>query len=120
MLLVELFYSFFWCITISFIWFYTDSFLYYSQLFGIFSKTRLKYQHFLLQNPKSYFSDFLFQKSLEENNRIKKFCLKLISCQLCLPFWLALIITLIAGNVLLAAPTYIVTISFLLGIKHLL
>ena len=120
MLLVELFYSFFWCSTISFVWFYTDFFLYYAQLFNVFTKTRLSYQSFLLSNPNSYFSDFLFQRSLNEDNRFKKFCLKLLSCSLCLPFWLALILSLIAGNILLTAPIYITTICFLLGIKHLL
>lgn len=118
MLLADLFYGFFWTCAISFIWFYTDSFVYYSQLFRVFNKTRLEFQSYLLVKPSSLFTDFLAVKASSESNVVKKFVLKLSSCILCFSFWVAIAVCLFIGNVGLTAPTYILTISFLLGIKN--
>ena len=118
MLLADLFYGFFWTCTISFIWFYTDSFLYYSQLFRIFNKTRREFQSYLLTEPNILFTDFLAIKASNKSNICKKFILKLLSCVLCFSFWIAVAVCLFIGNIGLTAPVYILTISFLLGIKN--
>lgn len=120
MAFVEIFYSICWISTISILWFYTDGFLYYSQLLGIFENTRYSYQAFLKDNPTSFFSDYLYAKSLETNNRFFKFLLKLLSCPFCLLVWFSLIAAFLQTNLLAVGPIYIGSLFIVLQIKRML
>lgn len=120
MLLVEIFYSVFWVSAILTIWFYTDWFIHYTQLFGIAENYRLKYTSYISKNNDSYFPDFLYQESLKVRNKIFKFLLKMVSCVFCLTFWMSLLSSIICGNVLIAAPTYVISLIILLQIKKMM
>lgn len=120
MLIVDLFYGIFWVLMVSVIWFYTDAFIYYTQLFGIFENTRLKFSTFLKNNPDSFFPDFLIKQASLEPNRFKKFLLKLLGCPLCLNVWLSVVTAILLNNLLLVAPIYIMSLLILLGIKRLI
>jgi len=87
--LVEIFYGIFWVSLISICWFYTDWIIHYTQLFGIAKNFRIKLQAFVKQHPDKYFPDYLYICSLNTNNNVKKFILKLLSCPFCLNFWLS-------------------------------
>ena len=106
--------------TISIIWFYTDTFLYYSQLFEIFESDRLQYVSYVSKNPDKYFPDFLHEKGLRAENKFAKFLYKLISCPFCLIFWLSVGSSLICNNLLLIAPTYVISLFINLQIKKLI
>jgi hypothetical protein len=118
--LVEIFYSTFWVSAFSVIWFYTDWFIHYTQLFGIAENQRLKYISFIAENPDKYFPDFLHEMSLHTDNKIIKFILKLVSCPLCLSFWLSGITALVYTNASIIAPVYIISLFILLQIKKML
>lgn len=120
MLILELFYCVFWVSMISVIWFYTDTVLYYSQLLGVFKKTCLKFSKYIKENPTKYFPDFLYKESLYTDNRVLKFGLKLLSCPFCLIFWLALLTSFLAQNLLLLAPVYVLSLFVTLGIKRMI
>lgn len=120
MAFVEIFYSICWISSISIVWFYTDWFVHYSQLFKVMETTRLLYQSFLIENPKAFFPDYLYTKSIETNNRYRKFVLKLISCPFCLLVWMSLAAALYYSNVLLAAPIYIGSLFIVLQTKRML
>ena len=120
MLIVEIFYCSFWISAISVIWFYTDWFIHYSQLLKIAEDLRLRYSSFIKDYPTRYFPDFLYDRSLVTNNRYFKFILKLISCPLCLIFWLSVISALVCSNIIIAAPVYILSLFIVLQIKKLL
>jgi len=106
--------------TLSVIWFYTDTFLYYSQLFGIFENTRLCYISYINKNSDKYFPDFLHEQGLKYDNKLIKFLCKLVSCPFCLIFWLAILVSLSYGSLLVFAPVYICSVAITLGIKKLL
>jgi hypothetical protein len=120
MLIVEIFYCTFWISAISIIWFYTDWFIHYSQLLKIAENVRLKYTFFIKNNPTKYFPDFLYELSMNTSNRYFKFLLKLISCPLCLIFWLSAIFALANSNIIIAAPVYILSLFIVLQIKRML
>jgi hypothetical protein len=120
MLIVEIFYCTFWISAISIIWFYTDWFIHYSQLLKIAENVRLKYTSFIKNDPTKYFPDFLYDLSLGSNNRYFKFILKMVSCPLCLIFWLSVMSALVCSNIIIAAPVYILSLFIVLQIKKLL
>ena len=119
MLTVEIFYGVFWVSAISVVWFCTDWFIYYSQLFNFAKITRLEYEFFIKQNPNKYFPDFLFEKSLDSNNRFKRFMYKMLSCPFCLMAWLSLIASFICSAFIIAAPVYVISLFILLQIKKM-
>lgn len=116
----EIFYSVFWISAISIIWFYTDWVDYYLQLLGIFKNFRLRYKAFVVDNPNSYFPDFLYKLSLRVENRVAKFLLKLVSCPFCLIFWLSSASGMICSNLLIVAPVYVLSMFILLQIKKMI
>ena len=120
MLMVEIFYSVFWISALSVIWFYTDWFVPYTQLFGIFENIRLQYANFIKNNPTSYFPDFLYQQSLNTDNKLIKFVYKLVSCPFCLIFWLSVSSSLIYCEPIITAPVYILSLFIVLQIKKML
>lgn len=120
MLFVDFFLGTFWTTLISIVWFRTDWFIHYTQLFGIAEQTRLKYTFFIKNNPEKYLPDFLFEQSLNTDNRIIKFVYKLASCPLCTMFWLSLGISLIFANVVLTAPVYVCSLFIFLQIKKMI
>ena len=67
-----------------------------------------------------YMPDFLFERSLLTDNRYKKFAFKLVSCPFCLGFWLAIVASFGIGNILTAAPIYIISLLLLLQIKKMI
>jgi hypothetical protein len=119
MLTEAFFYCIFWIVAVSIIWFYTDTVLYYSQLFGLFRILRLEYTSYIKANPTKYFPDFLFQKSLDTNNKLLKFLYKLLSCPFCTTVWLSVLGAIVLHNLFLIAPLYVISIVLLLGIKNL-
>jgi hypothetical protein len=106
--------------TFAIVWFYTDTFLYYSQLFGIFENTRLRYTAFINKNPDKYFPDFLHERGLAFENKFIKFLCKLVSCPFCLILWLSLFASLCVLNIFLTAPIYIISLVITFGTKKLL
>lgn len=120
MLLEEIFYSTFWISAISIIWFYTDWFIQYSQLLGIAEKTQLEYFSYVIENPYGYFTDFLYEQSLKTDDKCTKFLYKLLSCPLCLLFWLAIFASEICGHLVIAAPVYVLSLVIVLQIKRMI
>ena len=118
--LLEIFHSIFLISAISVIWFYTDWVDYYLQLFGIFQEFRLKYRSFVLDNPDKYFPDFLYSCSLQTNNRLLKFFLKLLGCPFCLIFWFSVLACVVAQDFLLLGTFYICSLFIVLQIKKLI
>jgi hypothetical protein len=120
MLLQEIFYSTFWISMFSVIWFYTDWFVHYSTFFGVAGKLLLEYVCFVAENQHKYFPDFLYEKTLNIDNQIIKFAGKLLSCPLCLHVWLALGAAIVYGNLIIAAPVYILSLLIVFQIKKML
>jgi hypothetical protein len=116
----EIFYSVFWISALSIIWFYTDWVQYYLQLLGIFKTTQLKYKSFIVDNPNKYFPDFLYSISLNVDNRLGKFLLKLISCPFCLVFWLSSFSGILCNNLLNVGPVYVLSMFILLQIRKMI
>lgn len=110
MLLQDIFLSTFWVTTILIVWFSTDWFLHYSQLLNVCKDLRMKYSSFIQKNPNKYFSDFLYKESLKTSNRFVKFVYKMLSCPLCVGFWLSLFITGLFFNIILVAPVYVLSL----------
>lgn len=110
MLLQDIFLSTFWVTTLLIIWFSTDWFLHYTQLLNACKLLRMQYSAFLQKNPTKYFPDFLYKESLKTSNRFVKFLYKMLSCPLCMSFWLALLVTGLMSNLILIAPTYVLSL----------
>lgn len=119
MLTAELFYCTFWVTAISIVWFFTDTLFYYSKLLGIFENLMLEYAAYANKHKKEklFFTDFLFSKALNTESSIKKFLLKVSSCVFCLPVWFSIAASALAGNLMLAAPVYVLSLIMLLKIK---
>ena len=120
MLFLDFFLGTCWVAAFGIIWFCTDWFIHYSQLFGCFENTRLKYADFILKNNDKYFPDFLYQRSLLITNRFLKFTLKLASCPFCLLIWISAAFAFLVGHFLLAAPIYVGSLLILLIVKKLM
>ena len=120
MLLQEIFYSISWICMISTIWFYTDWFIDYCTLLGVLRNTTLEFFSFIAENPNKYFPDFLYEKALAKDNQCLKFLAKLATCPLCMLVWLSVAASIFCGNLLAAAPIYIISLLIVLQIKNLL
>lgn len=107
MLSSEFFFSIFWLSTISLVWFNTDWFIHYSELFGIFTTTKEEYKLYIERYPEKYFPDFLHQISLNKEQKVLKFVMKLVSCPFCLLLWMSIITALLFLTLKHAAPLYI-------------
>jgi hypothetical protein len=118
MLTVEFFYLIFWNVLLSIIWFKSDWILYYSQLLGVAPNFRLQYSKFIKTNSNLFFPDFLYKCSLDTDNKIKKFILKMISCPVCFLFWSSVIGSSIMQDVRLTAPIYVISLFIFLQIKN--
>ncbi len=90
------------------LWFYSDFFAYYVKTFKFILPKKI-YQWLLIeeflnnQDPNLSFDsyiEYLFVKRSFTNSFKVKFFLKLFSCVLCFSFWVALILSLIFGNIL--------------------
>ena len=119
MLVEQIFYSTFWVSTFSIIWFCTDWFVHYSQLFGIWENMRLQYTSHILKNKDDFFPDFLYKKSLQTNNKLNKFLLKLVSCPFCLNFWFAVLAGFICKDFIVVGPVYVMSVFILLQIRKM-
>lgn len=96
---------------ILFLWFNTHVFYEYCKLLG-FGKCFKKFEE---QPPEVTFPQYLFIKrnEISKNNRFVLFFLKLISCPLCLGFWISVCMcTHTALTVLYILPVYIVSVFF--------
>lgn len=120
MLLTEIFYSTFWVSMISIIWFYTDWFVHYGQLLGFAINLRLEYLSYVIENPDSYFPDFLYEKSLASDDHIIKFLAKVVSCPFCLITWLSVGASFVYGDFIMTAPVYILSLFIVLQIKRMI
>ena len=114
---VDFFLGVSWVSFVAIIWFCTDWFSHYSQLFGVFEATRLRYTSFILGGEKRYFPEFLYSISLDTTNRVCKFGLKLLSCPFCLLAWLSIAAGTLLQSWWLIAPIYVTSLIILLHIK---
>lgn len=118
MAIVQIFYCSFWISAFSVIWFYTDWLLHYIELFGFANSLKIKYLEYISLNPNKFFPDFLYEQSLEKDNRFVKFISKLVSCPVCLMAFLSIFSSILCLNFLLAAPIYIISLFIVLKIKN--
>lgn len=119
MLLLEIFYCVSWVSALAIIWFYTDWITDYCQLLEICHDLRLNYLSFVIENPSSYFPDFLYEKSLETNDPALKFLAKLGTCPFCLIAWMSLFAAVISHDILITAPVYICSLFIVLQTKKM-
>jgi hypothetical protein len=99
---------------INFLWFNTHAFYEYCMLLG-FGKYFKKFEE---SPPEITFPQYLFIKrnEISKNNRIVLFLIKLISCPLCLSFWVTVTICIcLTVPSLLILPVYIISI-FVYGV----
>ena len=117
MVIAQIFYSTFWISAISIVWFYTDWFVHYSHLIGVFEQTRNEYLNYITENTDKYFPDFLHTKSMNTENKLLKFILKVVSCPFCLLVWFSISINTrwSGGNKLLMLQIYSKTTQCQLG-----
>jgi hypothetical protein len=99
---------------LNFIWFNTHVFYEYCKLFGL----GRYFKKFEEQPPEITFPQYLFIKKNEisKNSSVVLFFVKLVSCPLCLSFWLTVIIcNCLTISILLILPVYIASV-FLYGV----
>lgn len=114
----EIFYSVFWISAVGVVWFYTDWFIHYTQLLNVAKKTRIKYTRYIIENPKSYFPNYLCSLCENVNNPWLKFVTKMSCCEFCLLWWLSTFAGLWHANLLIIAPVYIISLIIVLQIKR--
>ena len=91
-------------VTILFVWFKTDAFYEYVKLFGI----RFLIEGFEQVSANITYPQYLFiNRSKITNNKALIFVIKLITCPLCLSFWLCLCGGIVLGSIALMFPLYI-------------
>lgn len=101
-------------VTIMIIWFKTNAFVEYCNvlnlkflLFGYQSNTNLTFPQYLYVKSQTLFKSTIFQ-----------FLAALISCPLCLGFWLSVVVASLYGAVLLTPVFYIsILVSYFLTIR---
>lgn len=96
---------------INFLWFNTHAFYEYCMLLG-FGKYFKKFEEL---PPEITFPQYLFikRKELSKDNRFILFCLKLVSCPLCVSVWLTFCTCLVMSfSFLYILPIYVCSISF--------
>lgn len=77
----------FWIVFILFIWMDTDFFTHWSKLLGLRKKLKIdKWESYKSIDPKISYLDYLF---MTHNG----FFTKLISCRVCILFWIVLVFT---------------------------
>jgi hypothetical protein len=119
--LVEIFYCTFWVSAAAIVWFYTDWITDYCQLLQIAHQLRLDYLTYLIENPGSFFPDFLYEQALTKtNDPAIKFIAKLGNCPFCLLPWLSLIAAIMTRDLSLAAPVYVLSLFIVLQIKRMI
>jgi hypothetical protein len=98
------------------LWFYSDFFAYYVKLFKFVIPSKL-YTNLLVeeylnnQNPDiqtSSYIEYLYIKKYFFANFYGKFFLKLLSCIICFTTWVAIIISLILGNILFVGLVFLI------------
>lgn len=121
MVFVNIFYCVFWVVMLLILWFKTDWVLHYCELLKIFKTFRSDFKQFLNINSHLYFPDFIYEKTYTSTNPLVKFLGKLISCPLCLGFWLSFGVCMLFGlNIILIAPIYVISLFIFLQIKKLI
>ena len=104
--MINFLYSLGFITTFLIVWFQTDAFVEYCKVFG------LKKFLFGYDNPELTFPQYLYSKrNVFCKNRFSLFYIKLITCPICLSFWLCLISGTIIHN-FLAIPLLYVTSLF--------
>jgi hypothetical protein len=98
------------------LWFYSDFFAFYLRLFKVLIPSKI-YNWFLIeeylnnQDPNlivDSYIEYLYIKRILEPSFIIQFFLKLFSCIICLSTWVAIIISLIYGNLLYFGLVFII------------
>lgn len=114
--MVEFFYSLTFTVFFLIIWFKTDVFYQYCELFDM---------HWFLfgytENSTLTFPQYLYTKRhLITKSKYLLFYFKLISCPLCLGFWLSMLFTTVFSSLLLLPAVYLFSIlTFLIFSKFL-
>lgn len=98
------------------LWFYSDFFAYYLKSFKILIPSKI-YEWLLIDNylnnqdvnstPDNYI-EYLFLKRSFTKSFKTKFFLKLFSCITCFTFWVSLVISIIAGNIIYIGFIFII------------
>ena len=113
--MLDFFYSIGFIVTFLIVWFQSDAFVEYCKVFGL-KKFLLGYD-----NPELTFPQYLYSKRhIFTKNKFVLFYIKLITCPVCLTFWLCLIPGFILHNFLIVPLLYITSIFlYLLFVKLL-
>jgi hypothetical protein len=84
----------FWVVFILFIWFNTDAFIQYGKLLKLDKLTKIDlWESYRLTNPKITYLEYISIKH-------RGFFTKLITCRVCLNFWITLIICLLFDSLI--------------------
>lgn len=111
MLFIDFFITITTVTAVLFLWFNTHVFYEYCKLLGL-GKYFIKFEK---QPPEITFPQYLFIKrnEISKNNRVILFFLKLISCPLCLGFWISVCMCMCTTlTALYILPVYIVSVFF--------
>jgi hypothetical protein len=93
----------FWCVFLLFIWFKTDFFISYGRLLGLKNLLKIeKWEEYRILNPKISYLEYL---SIKHRN----FFTKLISCVVCILFWIVLTVCLLTHNLYYLPVIYIIS-----------
>lgn len=98
---------------IIYLWFYTDFFAYYIKVFQFLIPKKI-YNWLLIdeflhdQSNNGSYINYLYVKYVFTDSFIIKFFLKLFACIICLSTWVAIIISLIFGNLLYIGLVFVI------------
>jgi hypothetical protein len=118
--LLDFFYYLGWVNAFLIIMFCTDALYIYLRLFGLYKDTQAEYGIYLANNNYDTFISFLQRKGQQSNSKTTWFLLKLITCPLCLAFWLTLTLCFLTSNLAEWGCLYIATIITFLMLKKVI
>ena len=113
--MLNFFYSLSFVTFLLIVWFKTDAFVQYCQLFGL-KFLLLGYE----ENNNLTFPQYLYTKRLITPNKYLQFYFKLISCPICLGFWISLVFGALFCSLLAVPAVYISSLFLYLIFSKLL
>lgn len=113
--MIDFLYSLGFIVTFLIVWFQTDAFVEYCKVFGL-KKFLLGYENTELSFPQHLYSI----RNVLCKNKFSLFYIKLITCPVCLSFWLCLIAGTIIQNFLVIPLLYVTSLFIYLIFNKLL
>jgi hypothetical protein len=113
--MIDFLYSLGFIVTFLIVWFQTDAFVEYCKVFG-FKKILFNYEFSELTFPQYLYS----KRNILCKTKISLFYIKLITCPVCLSFWLCLIAGTIINNFLIIPLLYVTSVFVYLVFSKLL